>query len=156
VVAGAQPATLPLFHVGRPPGGVDVMDGDAAVLDVGTHPELVGAAEQDRHPPGPAVGEQGRLGRVGPGLVHPADPVGGDPGGNQTPADLAVDLRPGAAVGRAQVAEDDLQRAGHGRGVAVLAGIAFIGRLPPDGRYPLDGRADLAGVLGGDPDQPQV
>ena len=95
VVARAQAAALALFHVGGPPGGVDVVDGDAAVLDVGAHPELVGAAEQDRYPPGPAVGEQRRLGGVGPGLVHPADPVGGDPGGDQAAAQLAVDLRAG-------------------------------------------------------------
>jgi hypothetical protein len=133
-----------------------VVDRDAAVLDVGAHPELVGTAEQDRHPPGPAVGEQGRLGRVGPGLMHPADAVGGDPGGDQAAAQLAVDLRPGAAVGRAQVAEDNLERAGHGRGVAVLAGKAVVAGLPPDGRHPLDDRADLAGVIRGDSDQLQV
>src|SRR5206468_1952443 len=54
----------PLGDGGGPPRAVRMMQGAEAGLDVGTHPHLLGRADEHRHPPVPAAGEQLGLGLV--------------------------------------------------------------------------------------------
>ena len=65
VVALAQDAAFALGDVGGPPGAVEVVQGDGAVLDVGADAHLLGGADQDGDGPGAAGGEQLALVPVG-------------------------------------------------------------------------------------------
>ena len=80
-VALADDAAFALGDVGGPPGGVEVVQGNGAVLDVSTDAGFFGGADQDGDVAGAAGGEQpGQVGVV-PRLVHEPDRVSGQAAG---------------------------------------------------------------------------
>ena len=153
-VALAQDAAVALGDVGGPPGRVQVVQGDGAVLDVGADAHLLGGADQDGDPAGAAGGEQLGLVPVGLGLVDEPDRLVGQAAGDELVAELVVGVPAGS--GGAEVAEHQLQRSAHrvrdAAGVEVL--VVLVRR--PDGGDPVGGRADLARGRLRQAEQPQV
>ena len=140
--------------VAGPPGGVYVVQRDAAGLNVGADAELVGGTEQYRDLAGPAVGEQRGLLQVGRGVVNEPDPRGRDVGGDQAAANLAVHLAAGCRVRGTEVAEDDLEPAA--RGAKLVAGQGQVAGGVVDAGDVGDDRVGLAKGGRGDADEFQV
>jgi hypothetical protein len=119
-------------------GQSEVVRGVEEVLDVGTHPHLLGGAHQDPDSPRADVGEEPRLPGVGVRVVDEGDLRGRNASGEQLVAGVVVDAEP--LVGRdrpGEVAEDELRQ-------------ALRCRLLPDRVDVLDQQVDLAaGEVGG-------
>ena len=149
-----QDAAVALGDVGGPPGRVQVVQGDGPVLDVGADAHLLGGADQDGDPAGPAGGEQLRLVPVGLGLVDEPDRLRGQAAGDELVAELVVGVP--ARPGSAQVAEHQLQRSAHRvRDAAGVEVLVVLVRCPDRGD-PVGGRGDLARGGLRQAEQPQV
>jgi hypothetical protein len=106
-VSLAQDAAVALGDVGGPPGRIQVMQRNGAVLHVGADAHLLGGADQDGDPTSAAGGEQLGLVPVGLGFVDEPDRLIGQAAGGELVAELVVGVPAGS--GGAQVAEHELQ-----------------------------------------------
>src|SRR6266568_5999145 len=153
-VALADDAAFALFDIGRAPGGVEVVQGDGAVLDVGSDAHLLGGSDQDGDVPGPAGREEpGEVG-VGFRLVHEPDGLAGEPARGELLAELVVGVPSGS--GCPQVAEHQLQRSAYRVGSAVGCLVLVVAVGLPDRGDPAGGGGDLAGDRLRQSDQAQV
>ena len=116
LVALTDGTALPLGDVGGPPRAVHVVQRAETALDVGAHPHLLGGADEHRHPPVTAAGEELGLGLVVAGLVDETDAPRRHPPRHQLVAEFAIHAPAAIGPGRAQVAEDDLQAPRRGDG----------------------------------------
>ncbi len=132
-----------LVDVGGAPRGVEVVQRDGAVLDVGSGAHLLGRADQHGDVPGPARGEQAGQVGVGLRLVHEPDGLAGNPAGGEHLAELAVGVPP--RPWGSQVAEHQLQRPAHRVRRAVRCLVLVVAVGVPDRADPAGGRGDLAG-----------
>ena len=90
LVALADAAALALFDVGGAPGAIEVMNGDAAVLNVGADAHLLGRADDHRDVPGATGGEQPRLLAIVAGLVDEPHLLAWHPAAGEEIAELVV------------------------------------------------------------------
>jgi hypothetical protein len=79
-----------LFDLGRLPGGVEVMQGDEAFLDVGAGAHFLGTADQHANRTIPDFLEEGLFLGVGFGIADGGDLLAGDTVGDQLGDDLGV------------------------------------------------------------------
>ena len=93
----ADEAAFALFDVGGPPGAVDVVQRDGALVDVGADAHLLGGADEDRELAGAASGEQAGPGFVGAAVVDERDLAGWDAVGGEAAFEFVVG-GPGASV----------------------------------------------------------
>ena len=132
-VALADDAALALLQVAGPPGTVQVMEGDEAVLDIRACPHLEGAAHEHPHPALPDLGKQLLFPGWGVGVVDKGDLLGRNAPSDEFVPDVLID-------GEGRVRLHAVQQIG--QGVKVPAGL--ITRRH-SGLVPLGGGLGLGG-----------
>ena len=127
----AQDAALALLNVGGTPRGVEVTQGDQALLDVGPRAHLLAAPEKNPHLPGADVLEHLQFGVVAIMVLDELDFGRGDTARDQFVPHVFIDGKPPSAGGNGQIAKDKL-------------GGTVMGGLPPNAFDLGDGPVDFA------------
>ena len=104
-----NPAFL-LFQIGGLPGRVQMMQGDQAVLYVGPRAEFCRRPQQDTHLSGAHAGKQFRFLRFRRRFVDKGDFLSGNAHLDEFVAHIVIDVEAAVALGRGQVAKDELCR----------------------------------------------
>ena len=136
-------AAVALLDVGGSPGAVEVVDRDAPVLDVGSHPHLLRRPHEHRDVAGSARLEQAGFLGVVARLVDEPDRVGGQTAGGEQRAELVVGVPPLAVRGR-EVAEHDLQPARDRRRLTGGGAVDLVAVLVPEAVDGVGGVVELA------------
>ena len=111
-----------------------MMQGDQAVLHVGSRAEFGRRPQQDAHLSGAHAGEQFRFLRFRRGFMDKSDFLFGDAHLNQFIAHIIVDIEMAVSLGRGQIAKDQLGR-------------PFFYAALPDGKGVPHAGVDLAALI---------
>ena len=134
-VALPDNAALSLLQVSRPPGTVQVMEGNEAVLDVCSRTHFEGAAQEDADLTAADLGKEGLFPGFGVGVVDERDLIRGDALFNELVPDVLID-------GKGRVRLHVLQQIAQGMEVCAAGGPVACGL---GGLVPLLGGAGLGG-----------
>jgi len=108
-IALTQDAALTLLDIGRAPRRVEMLQGNQALLHVGTGPHLLRAAKEDADLAGAHVAEQLQLRGIAVVVLDELDFASGDAPSNELVSHVFIHREALAAGRNGQVAEDQLR-----------------------------------------------